>query len=336
MKKLILIILAVFVHGTGNIYGESSPLSDKYYIGEVPGADAIGRGGAFAGAMGSPFAPYWNPAGLAVIKNNRLGVAANILSDSKIDSSIIKKIYALEDRNLNFISVAAPQVAVYWRKLSDRVDISSYTEPGGIEVKTVVDEKLNQFGVSVSIANTERTYFGMNINYLTGILGYSKVRGSTVSVVISDGYGWGLDWGLIFDVSERLNVGLTLLNGPAVIYWEDYSSESLPLIFRGGLDLKMSNLMTLGIDYENGVYDDSVKSNDILHVGIEHYISQNFVLRGGMSGNDLSDKNKTTYSAGIGYKEEGYSVDLSAIQYCIKQQEYESVRRFSISGVYPF
>ncbi|MEA3506447.1 MAG: hypothetical protein U9R36_02995 [Elusimicrobiota bacterium] len=338
MKKIILISLAFFVIGAGKTYGESSPLSDMYYIGELPGSDAIGRGGAFAGVMGSPFAPYWNPAGLAIVEDNKMGVSANLFSDSKLEAKVIKKLYALQDRKLNFISVAAPQVGVYWRMLSDRVDESTGTE-NSYNYKETIDENIHQFGVSVSVSHTEDIYFGMNINYLSGMLGYSKIKGSTPTVVISPGAGWGLDWGLVFDVSDRMNIGVTVLNAPGYMYWDKYSQDRLPLIFRSGVDLKMNDLMSFGIDYETGVYDDSVDAEDILHLGIEHYINKNFLIRGGMFGDDLGNEYRTVYTAGVGYKKEGYSVDAAAIQYYTQgttEEEREPVRRFSISGVIPF
>ncbi len=254
-----------------------------------------------------------------------------MVNHTKIDRKLLNNILFLEDKNINFLSVCGPQLGVYYRPLSDKTD--TYTTDTGEEELQV---NLNQYGITVSVEHAENVYFGMNINYLSGMAGYSVIQGTSPEIKISDGVGWGLDWGIIYDISEFINVGITVLNGPGRFYWDKFDTSYLPLIIRAGMDIQLTNLMSMGIDYENGLYDDTVSDqSDLIRLGIEHYLAENFIIRGGMYGSDLEDKYKTTYTGGIGYKKENYLLDIAVRQFFL-QDEGKEVRRLSLSGVLPF
>lgn len=333
IKNFWLIIL-IFGSVTA-VYADKSPLNDFYFVGEVPDSAAIGRGLAYTGVTGSPFAPYWNPAGLISMRSNSMGISLNHHSESDMNSEVVKRSFPLEGRLLNFISVCSEQVAFFWRPLSNRVDTSSWTV-SGVNYEQTIDEKISVFGVSVAVPHSEKTDFGMNINFITGMLGYSLLEGNTPTVIISNGLGWGLDWGLLYKMQKGLSMGITLLNFPAQIYWEDFNKDKLPIIFRAGVDLQLTQLMSVGIDYENGIYDDSVKDRDIIHLGVEHYIKKSFLLRGGIYGSDFNDTYETVYTAGIGYRMGGHCIDMAVKQYYLNKSESGKLRRYSISGVIQF
>jgi hypothetical protein len=333
-KKVIYLLFILFTGGSLIVYAADSPLDDTYFLGEVPDSAAIGRGQAYTGVIGSPFAPYWNPAGLVKLEKNGFGVSLNIRSESDLEDDIVKESYALEGRKLNFISVCSNKIGFFWRPLVNRVDKSSGII-NGMNYEEELDVKVNMFGVSVAVPHADRIDFGMNINFISGIIGYSKIEGSDPMVEISGGLGWGLDWGLIYRIFDNLNLGLALMNAPAWIYWEEYSKDRLPMIFRAGADLQLNKLMSFGIDYENGLYDDCA-DNDIIHVGIEQYVTKNFLLRAGMYGNDFDDKYKTTYTFGVGYKMASYNIDIAAKQYYLPGNNSEILRRLSLSGIVPF
>jgi hypothetical protein len=310
-------------------------LSDFHFIGEVPDSAAIGRGQANTSVYGSPFCVFWNPAGIVGLYKSGMGISLNIHSETDLESAVVKKSYPLEGRKLNCISICGEQVGFYWRSLSNRVDEST-SVVSGLDQSIVLDEKINVFGFSVAVPHSKKTDFGMNINFFSGIIGYSITKGGVATVVISDGYGWGLDWGLIYKISEGLNAGVTVMNFPAYIYWEDYEKDELPVIFRAGVDLRMTQLMAFGMDYENGIYDDTVDDKDIVHLGIEHYIKGGVIGRIGIYGNDFDNKYDIVYTAGLGYILKGYNIDLAVKQYYSKESGAARIRRYSISGVIPF
>jgi hypothetical protein len=329
--ELLLILLVVPILS----YAVKSPLNDSYFIGEHPDSAAIGRGMAYTGVSGSPFAPYWNPAGLMALDKNMMAVSFNAFAESEIDSSIIKNTFPLQGKSLNYIAVCGPEVGVFWRPLYNGSAISAGTISGKTYSEKV-EAKVNVFGVSVAVPHSKKMDFGMNINFLTGMIGYSYVYNGDATVEISDGYGWGLDWGLIYKLSPGVNLGVTLLNGPAHIYWEDYSKDKLPPILRAGIDMKLGNSMSVAVDYEKGFYDDSMDDDRIIHLGFERKLSKSLVLRGGVFGKDMEDTHANTYTTGIGYKIKGYSLDFAARQYYLNDSKSSGVKRFSVSGIIPF
>ncbi len=314
---------------------EKSPLTDSYLLGEVPDSAAIGRGEAYVGVVGMPFSPYWNPAGLVSTKKSSLGISLNVTSQSDEDSSLIKESYPLEGRKLNFISVCGKQVGFFWRPVTNRADTSSGTI-NGIFYEETLDVKINMFGITVAVPHSTRVDFGMNINFITGMLGVSHLEGGIPAIIISDGLGWGLDWGLIYNVNEGLNIGVSLLNGPGMIYWEDYSLDRFPPLFRAGVDIRLGQLMTMGFDYEKGFYDDSVEDDEKMHIGIEQYIKSDLIVRGGIYGSNFEDELNSTYTAGVGYIKSNYCIDLAFKQYYINKNPSGKLRRMSISGTIPF
>lgn len=335
MKRTVLCSLFIVI--TLSVLSNGSPLNDKYYIGEPPGCAALGRGHAFAGVKGHSFSPYWNPAGIISLARSGVGVSLNLLSETEIESEIIKDSYPLEGRKLNYISVCSNQVGVYWRPLSNRVDKTTGTDQGNNFIQTI-DEKINVFGVTVAVPHSNKTDFGMNINIILGILGYSKeIDNDEDELIISDGIGWGLDWGLIYKVTDYVDFGISVINFPAQINWEDFEKDTLPTIFRAGMNLKMSQLMSLGLDYENGLYDEYVNSGrDTIHIGIEQYASKSVLLRCGVYSEDFYEKYENVFTAGVGYHKGGYKLDIAANQYYSGSTESEKIVRLSISGDIPF
>ncbi|MFC2061940.1 hypothetical protein ACFLUV_05455 [Elusimicrobiota bacterium] len=333
IKRSITVII-VFITAV-SVYCKDSPLTDSYFIGGVPCSAAIGRGGAYTGVASSPFASYWNPAALSSIKTNQIGISMSAFSESDLDSSILKRFNYLGERSVDFFAVCAPEIGAYWRPLSNKTVKTTWIE-SKVRYEETIDEKINVYGITVAVAQSERTDFGMNINLLSGVIGYSLIRNDAPELDISYGHGWGLDWGLIYKMSETMNAGLTLINGPAEIHWDDFDKNRLPLIFRGGIDIRLTDLMSMGMDYDNGSYDDSVSDKDVFHIGIEQYIRPNIILRGGAFGNNLNEIYDTTYTAGIGYNKKGYKLDIAARQFYIRRSDSGMVRKFSVSGEIAF
>ncbi|MBN2406460.1 MAG: hypothetical protein JXJ19_02075 [Elusimicrobia bacterium] len=316
-------------------HGKDSPLSDKFFNGEMPDSSVIGRGGAGAGIRGNAFSSYWNPAGASTLDKNKLAVSANIFAHSEEEDGISKRNFPLGGRNINMVAICGKQVGIYYRPLSDRIEESTRTESGMLYEDTV-DAKINQYGVTVAVPHSERMDFGMNINYLSGVIGYSSVSGGTADLVISDGYGWGLDWGLIYKTAEGVTAGVSVMNAPAYIYWEDYDDDRLPVIFRAGIDIRLSQLMALGLDYQNGSNCEILPDEETVHVGIEQFLIKSVVIRLGVYGSDFNEEHETVYTAGIGYSKQDVNVDLAVKQYYDTGAGSEIVRRVSVSGVLPF
>ena len=151
MKKYFVIILILY-EVMPLFVKVKSPLDDSYFIGEIPDSAAIGRGEAYVAVKYSPFAPYWNPAGIRELKINKFGISGDIFFNSDIEVSRVKDKFPLQEgRKTNFVSICGPQVGIYWRPLSNRMDKSTWTE-SGILYESTIDEKINIFAITVAVA----------------------------------------------------------------------------------------------------------------------------------------------------------------------------------------
>ncbi len=328
MKKII--IMMIFALNTSISFAERSPFSerDMFYYGETPDAAAIAMGGSHVASMNTPFAAYWNPAAMAEVKNNSFVFSANVSVQSENDVELIKKSLPLEGRGINFVSISSPEVGVYYRRLSNRVDESE---------DDYLDGRVSVFGITVGVKHSASTNFGMNINYISGMAGYYDSE--DVSPVISSGYGWGLDWGLIYKASPLINIGITLHNAPTYMYWEEWKTDRLPMLFRAGGELKLSRLMVFSVSYESSEFEDiRVKKGDILRFGIEQRIHESIVLRGGVYGRNkyFDDRYSLVYSAGVGYMHDSYGIDAALKRYYPDGSSSSLTDRYTVSGVIPF
>ncbi len=329
MKKII-IILITFILSASVSFADRSPFSkrDLYFYGEIPDAAAIAMGGAYTASPDTPFAAYWNPAALAQIQNNNLVFSANLSIQSSGDIDSVKKCLPLEGRGINFVSLSAPEVGVYYRRLSKRINETD---------DDYLDGRVSVFGITVGVEHSASTNFGMNINYISGMAGYYETGND--SPVISAGYGWGLDWGLIYKASPLINIGLTLHNAPAYIYWEEWKTDRLPMLFRAGGELRLSRLMSFSVVYESSEFKDKrIKKGDLIRFGIEQRLHESIVLRGGIYGRekDFDDRYSLVYSAGIGYMQDSYGIDTAFKRYYPDGSSSSMTDRYSVSGVIPF
>ncbi|MGM0568184.1 MAG: hypothetical protein ACQESB_03075 [Elusimicrobiota bacterium] len=328
MRKFIICMVLLCVLPFSFLYSGESPLGDLYFYGEMPDAGAIGMGGARIAVSKTAFSAYLNPAGIANLQQNKYAFSSNVSINSKGDIDAIRDRLPLEGRGINYLSISAPEVGVYYRRLSNRKD-----EMG----EEFLDARVSAFGITVALPQDDNMDFGMNVNYITGMAGYYP--GGDENPVISAGYGWGLDWGLIYKASPRINLAVTLHNAPAYVYWENWDTDSLPLLFRAGAGLKLSRLVRAEAVYESGNFKDKrIPQGDILRLGLEQYVHESVVLRAGVFGGerDFEDRHALTYTAGIGYMQEKYSLDLAVKRFYADADPSAKTDRYSLSGVIPF
>src|SRR3989339_1232215 len=160
--KRILIIFAVISGMVLRPECRGLSLNDAFFIGEEPDSAAIGRGLAFTGVIENPSAPYWNPAGLATLKINKIGISANIFARTDSDEELLKQSYPLGGRQINFLSICGPEVGIFWRPLSSRSENTEVIE-NGAAVNQHIEAKINETGITIAVTQSDRTDFGMNI-----------------------------------------------------------------------------------------------------------------------------------------------------------------------------
>ncbi len=328
------VICLIIIFSAGSETAAASALEDAYYLGKMPGGAALGRGGAYSAVRGDYFASYWNPASLAA-----LGESAFVFSSDFLTMGTKDKVKAISDPlsggKISYIGIAGPEVGIYWMPLSRVTDKSTGTVNGDYyELKR--DIRVNVAGVSVGVRHAENVDFGMNINFLFGTLGEAEILGDSASAEVPYGYGWGLDWGLIYRVSEYLSAGVSLKNGPSYIYWDKgYGRDRLPVVLRSGFEIRLTDLMSSAFEYEHIYADSSVSPRNRTHLGFEHVLTENLTIRAGVYGSNLDREEGRVYTAGLGYSFERYNVDIAARQ-SGETADDRPVRLFTVSGTMPF
>ncbi len=341
---ILLAVLCVFYNPV-SLIAEETPTNYDAFDGRLVGARAIGMGGAFVSIADNADATFWNPAGLVYIPRNLFSATFEITRDSEFDVLDIMEAEPLQGKKLNFISFAGKQGGFFWRPLTNYQQ-KTEVEVDGVTTKEELELKVNEFGLSVAVPYEEGVSWGANIKYFNGRLGLAReesVGGSKkdVSVNLSDGNGWGLDWAFIYRVKPELSIGLNLQNAPAYIYWDDYSRDKMPPIFRVGFGMKMTDLLTFASDFEQRFYrkarPDGERRIKIYRLGLEQILMKRICLRGGIWSEDLDEKDLTTYTLGIGYSHENHYLDLCMKRYIAQLEgEEEPVYEYIVSVGLPF
>ncbi|NLB35361.1 MAG: hypothetical protein GX817_06065 [Elusimicrobia bacterium] len=300
-------------------------LEGYFYTGEEPGAAAHARGLTYLAHPAGGYAPFWNPASLAREKRQFLAFSSNVVD---IDSeNLPDSLDAFRNGRLNYLALVGPEVGLYWRNLSSFKDVEDENQDNYRDVR------MNLMGVAIGIDHAQNIDFGMNINFLHGTVGFVKKDGAELLAEVPYGYGWSLDWGLIYHIFDNFKAGVSLKNAPGAMYWDKgFGRDRLPVSFRGGINISMSNLMSFGVEYEKWFSDGSIKPGESAHLGVEHFLSKQLVLRAGIYGKNLSKEAEAVYTAGLGYSLDSFSMDIAVRQY---GSDLKAGRRFSISAEIP-
>lgn len=305
-------------------------LEDRFYTGEDPGAAAHGRGGLSAVFMSGGYSPVWNPAALASLRDNYMALSLNVVDTES--EKLPEYLDMYRKGNLAFAGIAGPEVGLYWRYLSSVRDKETKVLDGD-DFSLSRDIRLNLLGLSIGVQHAEQMDFGMNINLLMGTVGIGRIHGTDLLAEVPFGYGWSIDWGYLYHMTDNLRAGFMLRNAPGFMYWDKgYGRDRLPVSFKGGVNMSLTELMNLGLEYEKWFSDGSIDPGESAHIGIEHNLTENLIIRAGIYGKNLNKETENVYTAGIGYYQDSYRIDMAIRQY--GAEDYPA-RRFSLSAEIP-
>ena len=256
--KIVLVLVAVIL--CQSLFAGSSGTTAVNYLKIGVGARAVGMGEAQVALADNVDSPYWNPAGLAEIKRDEIGLMH----------------------------------LIYWEGIS--YDYLAYATPiKDIGVFAVSGTLLNSGAIEKTIENLTGTDYTIDgtFNYLafSGVISYAtkfKVEDIPLSVgvnvkLIGDKIdtdsvmGVGLDIGAMSEVDKDLSVGLTASNFGLLFG----KSVALPLTFKVGIAYRMElmekvHVLTLAAD---GVLpmDSKIRAN----MGMEYSLNNTVYVRGG-------------------------------------------------------
>ena len=225
------------------------------------GARAFGMGGAFVGLADDGTAAYWNPAGLIQLEKPEVSLMYSALS---------------LDRKYNFLNYARPLSGDSAIALS----IINFGV-GDLEERIVKGPSIGKFTDSentllISYAKTfKKVSYGGNLKVLYQSMDPSSGKKS--------GEGWGLDAGVLANISNNLCAGLIIQDIRSYLKWDTGHSDNLPLDIRAGLSVKLlDKKLNLCVDIEKIEERNNVKA----HLGAEYLISDRFAIRAGLNSKD--------------------------------------------------
>ncbi len=302
MKKLILIAAIIIFCSTGNIFSQVfAGNSAAQFLKIEPGARAIGMGGAFSAIADDASAIFWNPAGIAKLKNNSATFSHTFwLVETNHDmAGLVLKIGDVHSLGISYTALTMPDMKVR----------NEYYQEGTGEYFSAADYSI---GLTYAMSITDEFSIGFTGKYITQSIWHMSA--STVGFDI--GIHYLTPW-------DNLKLGMSVSNiGGKIKYggednfiYYSYDKEKhgnsdkifaeikmdewdLPLQFRVGLayDINISenNRITASCD--------AIHPNDyteFLNTGMEYAFKERFFLRVGYKAL-FKEESEEGLTAGVG------------------------------------
>lgn len=289
LKTLLLVVLSV---GTMSVAFAESAGQAGAYLKMGVGARALGMGSAFTALADDSTAAFWNPAGLARLeKAEGSFMHADLTMDREYN--FFNYAHILKDNKGNKKAVAALSHMSFGvdgipetRTATSRTDglaltgdepatapDNSYTPGGNVHIFGYFkDTEKNTFG-SYAQKLSDKFYGGVNVKYLKHELFTNSA--ST----------WGLDFGFLYEQSEKTTFGLSIRDLGETLDWNTASGQSdkVPTTTTVGVAYKARPNLTLAADI-NKVEDMDAK----LFAGAEWWMQDYAALRIGAKDGDLT------------------------------------------------
>lgn len=277
--------MSIYDYSVGMIFFLFLIFTDEFYTSEFMelgvGARALGMGNAFVGLADDPTAFYWNPAGLARLKNKELFLMHSEDFDTLVTTNVGAFIYPSVPYTLG--------IALYWVGVPS-IPISDSTD-SGYEITEWVN--VSDYVAYLSYARPF-SYVDIGVN----------VKGIFRDWGITTAYGVETDCGLI-STFKGLKLGLNFVNLiGSKIYWQDTLGvkDQLPLLVKSGCSIqeklsigKINACLGFDTSPERKVTQFTALHTDT-YLGAEYWWEEKFAIRVGW------DKGVFSGGCGIVYK----------------------------------
>ncbi len=243
---------------------------------EPAGVRAIGMGGAFTAVASDASAVHWNPAALASLQRQEIGLAYADRFGLGLNHSYLNYVLPVGDNQA---------LGVDWLYLG--FDDS--------ELNTSQNKLAFAYGYRNGI-ELLRPYIG---NAAIGLSGkYRSFNVDLDGVNLATASGWGLDLGLLAPLPYGIRLGLVVqdLGGTDLQYDGGVSEEVYQPYYRLGLAYKPIEGLTVGADLD-----------DAFHLGGEYWLRGLLALRAGIATDldtpeSFGDATTTTFGLGVKYR----------------------------------
>ncbi|HRY30668.1 MAG TPA: hypothetical protein P5079_11610, partial [Elusimicrobiota bacterium] len=132
---------------------------------------------------------------------------------------------------------------------------------------------------------------------------------------------------------DYMAYGVAFFNIPGIMYWDRYKPDQLPVRMRGGLSFTPVPIFSFLTEYDKRFYRNGLSQPGQIHLGMELTLATWLQLRGGTYGEDLSDSEKTAYSAGFSVaSSQKHQLDFALRTYRLAG---ERVYNYFVSIIFP-
>jgi hypothetical protein len=198
------------------------------------GARALGMGGAFASIADDASAVYWNPAGLVQLEQSQVLLMHSERFGNLVDYNTVSFTRPLSREPGR---ETAGGISIVWLNVSDIAFTSHLNEPGVDFIDSDGDGAWDPG--ERRLWRPDRVRWESD-NEIAGYLSYSKRMGPRTSIGLNakiiwkeiadiSSLGFGLDAGLLYDITGNWRVGVNLQDFTTTpLYWDGwyYSSET--------------------------------------------------------------------------------------------------------------
>jgi len=279
-----------FLAGITAAFAYSNP---DFFLKQGVGARQLGMGNAGTAVADDASAIFFNPAGLAFLKNVEITTMHSEAYDFDIKYDYLSLILPLVHGRVIGVSGAllkTDQIPITKDKIPN---IVNYTED---------KEQVGMFSYGHKIS--ERAALGLTVKEIKQSLYFKEAKGSEA------------DFGILYKPSKTINFGLNVQDAlPSELKWSTGVTDSIPFTVRGGMAIKLrdwGSLLAIDADKVQG-------RNVKLNAGWEYQFNETFLGRAGV--------NDGQGTAGFSLTRGGWRFD-----YAYMRADLGEVQRFSATA----
>ncbi len=241
------------------------------------GARPMGMGGAYVGLADDHNAPIWNPAGMLRVQ----GHGVNFMW--------AKQLGFIPYNYLSYSGELAPDHRIGGALIFSGDDL--LTENTFLTSYATTLKRINP--------RLAKVYVGINVKIRWASFGNNS--GGDPDRVTGDAFGYGIDLGTMWIISEKAAAGLLLRDFLNDITWNSSTSgkysEAVPGEMVMGLSLKPAPKAVIAADLRKALHQDV---EDRLMIGVEYRVLELLTLRAGWGRNIDAEYHNQDISLGIG------------------------------------
>ena len=292
-NALIITALALAVIVFADISASFAYSNPDFFLKQGVGARQLGMGNAGTAVADDASATFFNPAGLAFLKNCEISTMHSEAYDFDIKYDYLSLILPLVHGRVIGVSGAmlkTDQIPITKDKIPN---IVNYTED---------KEQVGMFSYGHKIS--ERAALGFS------------VKDIKQSVYFKEANGTEADFGILYKPSKTINFGLNVQDAlPSELKWNTGVTDDIPFTVRGGMAIKMrdwGSLLAIDADKVQG-------RNLKLNAGWEYQFNETFLGRAGV--------NDGQGTAGFSLTRGGWRFD-----YAYMKADLGEIQRFSATA----